>query len=460
MLKIKNTMSNKKEVFKPLKKGVVSMYVCGPTVYGPGHIGHARTYIAFDIIRRYLEFSGYKVKYIVNITDVHDDMIEQAKKEKTDIFKLGEKYMKLFFEDMKKLSVKKATFYPRVTREIKEIIFLIKKLEEKGFAYETNDGVYYNIRKFKGYGKLSKIKIKKSVTGTRVQTDKYDKSNPQDFALWKKAKPDEPSWPSPWGRGRPGWHIECSAMNLKYLGKQIDIHCGAVDLIFPHHENEIAQTEPVTNKKPFVKYWLHTGFLNVENQKMSKSLGNFITIPELLNEYDAKTFRFFISTIHYRSRVDFSKKSMAKAKNSLEKLNEFVFRLYTYSPGKKQKDFSIKNLVKKFYMHMDNDFGFPNAWAEIFRLVKKANLLMDKNVLSKKSVKEITLFLKTVNSFFMVLSFPKKVMLSKKQRNLVKQREKLRKNKEFEKADEIRKQLLRQGIELIDVGEKTIVKKR
>src|SRR3989344_6508723 len=262
MLKLYNTLARKEEEFKPIEKGKIKMYVCGPTVYGPGHIGHARTYIAFDIIRRYLEYRGYKVKYVVNITDVHDDMITKAREQGITIFQLADKNIALFLKDIDELGIARPDVMPRVTAHIKEIIEMVKALQEKGFAYETDDGVYFSIRKFKDYGKLGKIRVKKGVTGTRVETDKYEKDNPMDFALWKKAKEGEPSWPSPWGEGRQGRHIECSAMSTKYLGARFDIHGGAVDLVFPHHENEIAQSEAALGKKPFVKYWMHAGFLN------------------------------------------------------------------------------------------------------------------------------------------------------------------------------------------------------
>ena len=252
MLKVYNTRTRKTETFRPISGKGVGMYVCCPTVYGPGHIGHARTYTAFDIIRRYLQYSGYSVKYVVNITDVHDDMIKEANKQGITIFQLADKNISLFMKDLDELGIKKPDVMPRVTAHIKEIIEMVKELQQKGFAYETDDGVYFAIRKFKDYGKLAKVKVKKSVTGTRVETDKYEKDNPMDFALWKKSKESEPSWPSPWGNGRPGWHIECSAMSTKYLGKTFDIHCGGIDHVNIHHTNEIAQAEAATGKL-FVK---------------------------------------------------------------------------------------------------------------------------------------------------------------------------------------------------------------
>src|SRR3989344_7446976 len=334
MLSVYNTRTRKVEEFTPLKKGEIGMYVCGPTVYGPGHIGHARTYTAFDIIRRYLDFRGFRVKYVVNITDVHDDMIKAANEKGITIFELAGKNIALFMKDLEALGIKKPDVMPRVTEHIKEIIEMVETLKKKGFAYETDDGVYFAISKFKDYGKLGNVKPKKSVSGTRVETDKYEKENPMDFALWKKAKEGEPSWESPFGAGRPGWHIECSAMSSKYLGKQFDVHGGAVDLVFPHHENEIAQSEACFGKSPFVKYWLHAGFLNVAGEKMSKSLGNFITIPELLEKYDAKAFRYFIASLHYRSRVDFNDEAIAQAGKNLEKWDNLIQELLSLAEGK------------------------------------------------------------------------------------------------------------------------------
>lgn len=451
-------MGDKKEQFIPEKKGFVRMYVCGPTVYGPAHIGHARTYIAFDVIRRYLEYKGYKVKLVINITDVHDDMIAEANRQKTTIFELGDRFTKQFFKDMEALYIKPANIYPRVTQEIDAIINTIKKLHDKGYAYETDDGVYYDISKFKEYGKLSGIKPSKSITGTRVKTDKYAKRKVQDFALWKKAKPAEPYWESPWGKGRPGWHIECSTMSSKYLGLPIDIHGGAVDLIFPHHENEIAQSEAAYDVKPFVKYWLHTGFLDIAGQKMSKSLGNFITVPELLAKYNAKVFRFFISTKHYRSRIDFSEEAMKHAENTLARLNDFIQRLYEVNTAGHSNtvDKLLNKTKKEFEQAMDNDFNAPKAWSAIFALETEVNKKMNKNELTKEAALRVIGFLREIDSIFSVLSFEKKsAELSGEEKKLIALREKLRKEKRFEEADKIREQLTSRGIILIDTPQGT-----
>jgi cysteinyl-tRNA synthetase len=458
MLKLYNTLTRKKETFKPLKKGSIGVYLCGPTVYGPAHIGHARTYIAFDIIRRYLEYRKFKVKFVVNLTDVHDDMIKRASEEGTTIFKLADKNIKLFFKDMNALGVKKADSYPRVTEHVKEIIDFVKRLEEKGYAYETSDGVYFDISKFKGYGKLSRIRMEEQKSGTRVEADKYEKGRARDFALWKKEKPNEPSWPSPWGKGRPGWHIECSVMSSKYLGKQIDVHGGAVDLIFPHHENEIAQSEAATGKKPFVRHWLHSGFLNVEGQKMSKSLGNFITMPELLAKHEAKPFRFFVGQMHYRTGINYTEKSLAKAERTLEKWDELIQRLLE-AEGKssgKEAEKLVEATRKEFVSAMDDDFNAPNAWAALQKFETAVNRLVDGKKLGKAGAKKVVSFLKEVDSVFGVFSFEKrKEKISKRDLALVKEREKLRREKKWEEADRIRKQLAEKGILLDDTQQGT-----
>ncbi len=450
-----NSLSKKKEEFKPLEENEVKMYVCGPTVYGPGHIGHAKTYTAFDIIRRYLEYSGFKVKFVVNLTDVHDDMISKANEQGITIFELAEKNIKLFFKDMDELGIKKADINPRVTETIPEIIELVKTLQEKGFAYETEDGVYFNVQKFKDYGKLAGIKIEKTLTGTRVKTDKYDKENVQDFALWKKQKLGEPFWESPWGRGRPGWHIECSAMSKKHLGEQIDIHGGAVDLIFPHHQNEIAQSEAASGKKPFVKYWLHSGFLNVEGEKMSKSLGNYIEIPKLLEKYDPKVFRFFVAGIHYRSPIDFTDSAMQIAKKTLEKLNDFIRRMHEIQNEKNNSKIIelITETRKKFIKEMNEDFNTPNAWATIFDFVSTINKFEAENNLSKKDAEQVMDFMKELDTIFKVFNFEQKNELDKEVEELIQKREEFRKQKKFSEADEIRAQLTAKGIQLLDTPE-------
>ncbi|MFH1586782.1 MAG: cysteine--tRNA ligase [Candidatus Diapherotrites archaeon] len=455
MIQVYNTLTRKKDKFKPIKGKEVGMYVCGPTVYGPGHIGHAKTYVSFDIIRRYLEYRGYKVTYVVNITDIHDDIIKKANEQGTTIFELADKNIELFFKDLDQLGIKKADQNPRVTEVIPEIIEMVKTLQDKGFAYETDDGIYYGISKFKDYGKLSGVKIDKQKTGTRVDTDKYEKEKAMDFALWKKAKEGEPSWGSPWGKGRPGWHIECSVMSKKFLGEQFDIHGGAVDLVFPHHENEIAQSEAATGKKPFVKYWLHGGFLNVEGEKMSKSLGNFIEIPELLAKYDPKVFRFFVSGVQYRSRIDFTEKSMGEVKENLDKFNNTIRNLLEIEDGNENRDIGklIEETKNKFIEEMDDDFNTPAAWAVLNEFIRNVNKIYDEGNLGKKNAEKIIEFLRELDSVFGVFTFEtEKEDLEPELAALIEEREKARKEKDWKRADEIREKLMAKGIILNDTS--------
>ncbi|MBZ9569623.1 cysteine--tRNA ligase [Patescibacteria group bacterium] len=457
MLKLYNTLSRKKEVFRPRKPPQVGMYICGPTVYGPSHLGHARTYVAFDVIRKYLELKRYKVRYILNITDIHDDIIKASKKLKINIRDLARKYTKQFFQDIKALGIKKASLYPQVSKHIKEIIKMLKTLEGKGFAYERKGSVYFDISKFPDYGKLSRIKLKKEISGTRIATDKYEKEEAMDFALWKKTRPEEPTWPSPWGKGRPGWHIECSVMSQKYLGKQIDIHGGAKDLIFPHHENEIAQSEAATGKKPFVKYWLHGGLLTVNKQKMSKSLGNYIEIPQMLKEYSPRLIRFFIISSHYRSPLDFNKRAIKQDERSLRRLDEFVDKLKSLKSKKDKKIYKKLTLItkKEFERHMDNDFNTPRALASIFKLINRGNLLLSQNKLAFQDVKDILKFLRKIDKVFNFIFWekPKKEKAPKKILKLVEEREKYRQEKEWKKADEIRREIKKMGWQIEDTKE-------
>ena len=466
MIKVYNSLTRKKEIFKPLKNKQVAFYVCGPTVYGPGHIGHARTYIAFDIIRRYLEYRGYKVKYVMNITDVHDDIIKQADKEGGDIFSLSEKYTGQFLRDQKKLGIKPANVYPKVTENIKEIIDFIKKLEQEGFAYEQNGSVYFDISKYKDYGKLSGIKIKKAKTGTRVEADKYERDEAVDFALWKKAKKGEPYWESPWRQGRPGWHIECSVMIKKFLGEQIDIHAGAQDLMFPHHENEIAQTEALAKKKPFVKYWLHGGLLMTGGQKMSKSLGNFITIEQVLKKWEPRVIRMFVASSRYQSKLDWSEKNLLQAKKNLERMEEFVNKLKTQNVKLKtttQKS-KISKLLKdsktKFEEAMEDNFNTPEALAVLFEMIKAINPLFDKNEIDEKQAKEILEFLKDIDKIFNFIFPRKRETVPQKIKDLAKMREKCRTSKQWREADKIREQIERLGFELKDAPTGPEIKKK
>ena len=331
-LKLFNTLSRKKEIFKPIKDKKVHMFVCGPTVYDFMHIGHAKTYIQFDVIVKYLRFRGYNVFYLQNITDLDDKIIKRAKEEKIDPLELAHKFERYYHEDEKKLGINSITKYARATDHIRQIVKQTKTLIKKDYAYKVSDGYYFDIKKFKDYGKLSKRTVLSAEDAVSRIDEGIEKKNKGDFCLWKFSKPNEPSWDTELGKGRPGWHIEDTAITETYFGPQYDIHGGARDLIFPHHEAEIAQMESASGKKPLVRYWLHTGFLNVGGQKMSKSLGNFITVGDALEKYNAKTLRFFYIGSHYRSPINFTEKALEKAKNGLERLNDFVKHIKT---GKK-----------------------------------------------------------------------------------------------------------------------------
>ncbi|MCD6429174.1 cysteine--tRNA ligase [bacterium] len=463
-LRVYNTLTRKIEIFKPRKGKLVGMYVCGPTVYGPGHVGHARSYIAFDIIRRYLEYKGYKVKYVMNLTDIHDDIIKAANQKKVHFLDLANKYIRVFLKEQKALGIKKASVYPRVTEHIPEIIRFIQGLIKRGFAYEKDGSVYFDVSKFKDYGKLSGIKLKKAVSGTRVAIDRYEKEEACDFALWKAAKPNEPTWESPWGKGRPGWHIECSVMSQKYLGEQFDVHGGGRDLIFPHHENEIAQSEALTGKKPFVKYWLHSGLLTINGQKMSKSLGNYIEIGKALKVWPARVIRFFVASSHYRSPLDWTEKNLLKAKGGIERIDEFVQKIQN-SKSKKQNDneklrgnlvalrnskFKIDKFKNNFEEAMDDDFNTPKAIAVIFELIRDINPILDKNQITKNQAKQILDFLKSVDKVFGFIFKKERAQIPKVVKELVKKREILRKQKKWEEADKIRKKIEEMGWKIKD----------
>jgi cysteinyl-tRNA synthetase len=373
-IKFYNTLTKKKEEFKPINDKTVKMYVCGPTVYDYFHIGNARSFIMADVIRRYFEYRGYDVKFIMNITDVDDKIIKKANEEGVSSDVIAEKYTKAFLEDIEKLGIKRATINPKATENIQEIIKIIEKLISSGIAYQLGNDVYYSIDKFSQYGKLSGKNIDELISGARVEVDE-NKRNPLDFALWKGAKEGEPSWDSPWGKGRPGWHIECSAMAMKYLGDTIDIHCGGNDLIFPHHENEIAQSE-ASSGKPFSNYWIHFGFLNIDNEKMSKSLGNFFTTREILNKYPANALKFYYYQTHYASPLNFTKDGLEAAKNGIERINNTLQELkYNLSEGKEGNyEINIKEYEDKFVEVMDDDFNTPKGLSVLFELIKDINV--------------------------------------------------------------------------------------
>lgn len=446
-LKFYNTLTRKKEVFKPLHDKEVKMYACGPTVYDYPHIGNFRSFFLADIIYRYLLYKGYKVKFVMNITDIDDKTIKRSGEEGLSLKDFTEKYANIFFEGLDKLNIKRATLYPRATETIPQMIELIKRLEEKGFAYEKKDGVYYDISKFKDYGKLSKIDLSNVKTGASVDVDEYDKENPGDFALWKKSTPEELKrgiyFESPWGKGRPGWHIECSAMSTYYLGETIDIHIGGVDLIFPHHENEIAQSEGATGKT-FVRYWIHGEHLLVDRTKMSKSKGNFYTLKDLEEKgFDLKALRFLYLKAHYRTQMNFTIKSLEQAEETLENLFDFMDKLKSWksnSSDNKKVITLIEDVKSKFEREMDDNLNTPGALAAIFLFVKEVNKLIDSMEISTNDAKMIY---DTMLQFDEVLGILKKETeeLPEEARKLIEERERLRKEKSFDRADRIRDKL-------------------
>jgi cysteinyl-tRNA synthetase len=455
--KIFNTLTRKKEIFRPLKNREVRMYTCGPTVYDYAHIGNFRTYVWQDLLRRWLKFKGFKVKQVMNLTDVDDKTIKGSRAEGIPLQKFTEKYTKFFLEDAKALNIEMPEVLTPATKHIKEMVELVKKLLEKGYAYKAEDGIYFDISKFKDYGKLSKLKISELKAGARVRVDSYDKEQAQDFALWKFWDPEdgEVFWETEIGKGRPGWHLECSVMSMKYLGKSFDIHTGGVDLIFPHHENEIAQSESTTGKQ-FVKYWIHGEHLLVEGRKMSKSLGNFITVHELLEKgYDPMAIRYLLLSTHYRQQLNFTYPALQAAKNAVERFYEFMRRLYD-AKGKRNNpdvDLLIKHALKAFEDKMDDDLKINEALAEIFEFMTAVNRLLDQNAISKKDAEKVRAFMLTIDKVLgLKLDKVKKEKLPKEVAKLIKEREKARKAGDFATADKIRNEIKeRYGIIIEDL---------
>ncbi len=468
MLKIYNTLTRKKEEFKPLNPPGVKMYVCGPTVYDYFHIGNARSFIMSDMVRRYLEYKGYNVKFVMNITDVDDKIIKKSVEEGIDPQKFAEKFADAFFEDINKLKIKEADVYPKATAHMDEIIVMISNLEEKGVAYNINGNVFYDVSKFSGYGKLSGKKTDELEIGARIEINE-EKKNPLDFSLWKKAKEGEPYWDSPWGKGRPGWHIECSAMSCKHLGETFDIHAGGTDLIFPHHENEIAQSE-AANDKPFVKYWIHFGFLNINEEKMSKSLGNFFTARDVLNKYPAEAIRMFFAQAHYAGPLNFTDDLIAGAQRGLEKLKNLVDKvigeLKDNSARAANPDFDFEKFYRAFQTAMDDDFNTPQAVAVIFDFVKEVNRTISENdKINKEFYLSVKDFLeRTAVNVLGIADFSEKTTVSKSDLDhdliklLIEVRSKAKAEKNYAMSDYIRDKLKELGIELKDTKEKTSYK--
>lgn len=456
-VKLYNTMTRKKEEFVSITKNEVKMYVCGPTVYNFFHIGNARCFIIFDMLRRYLEYCGYNVKMVQNFTDIDDKMIKGANEEGITITKLADKYIKEYYKDAKGLGIKKASITPKATEHIDDILAFIKILVENGYAYEAKGDVYFRTGSFKEYGKLSRHNLDDLEAGARVETD-LKKENPMDFALWKTKKQGEPSWNSPWGEGRPGWHIECSVMANKYLGKTIDIHAGGQDLIFPHHENEIAQSEAV-NKVPFARYWLHNGYINVDNVKMSKSLGNFFTVRDIIKKFDYEVIRFFILSAHYRSPVNFSDELLQQSKNGLFRIYKCVDTLkYLLNTKNEQIDkkeeelySEIKKYKEKFIKAMDNDINTADAIAVIFEIVKEINMAVkEKKIYSNQLIKKLIDLIYELSDILGILYKRQDESIDNDLQVLIDQRNKARKEKDWAKADMIRDELKEKGIILED----------
>jgi len=459
MLKLYNTLTRKKEVFRPRKGKKINLFVCGITSYDFSHVGHARTYVVFDMIVKYLKQKGYNLFYLQNITDIDDKIINQAKRQKVSWKDLSRKFEREYLKDMKALNVNSVTKYARATTHIKEIISQVKRLLEKGFAYQTKDGIYYDISKFKNYGKLSRRTVLQAEDAISRIDEAKDKKNKGDFCLWKFSKRSEPSWPSPWGPGRPGWHIEDTAITEKYFGSQYDIHGGARDLIFPHHEAEISQMEAISGKSPMVKYWLHTGFLTVKRKKMAKSLGNFITIRDFLENHSARILRLFVLKTHYLSPINYSEKEIGQVKKQLERIDEFVNKIKTLSlrltSRRLEKLKLIEKSKKEFEKAMDDDFNTPKAVAVIFEIISKVNSLINRNLLRKTDARKILKFLKEVDEVFNFIFWGKKetAKIPSFIKKLVEQREKARKKRDWKLADEIRKKIEQMGYQIKDTKE-------
>lgn len=474
-LRVYNTLGREKQLFEPIEPGKVQMYVCGPTVYDSCHIGHARSVVVFDIIARYLRAKGFEVTYVRNFTDVDDKIIDRANQLGIDYQAVAEKYIKEFYEDMDALNTERPDFEPKPTEHINQIIKFIERLIEVRLAYQINGDVYYSVESFKGYGKLSGRKLEDMEAGARVDIDKR-KHNPFDFVLWKSSKPGEPSWDSPWGQGRPGWHIECSVMSSEYLGETFDIHGGGKDLCFPHHENEIAQSEGIFGK-PFVKYWIHNGFVNINQEKMSKSLGNFMMIKDVIKEYHPEVVRLFLLSNHYRSPIDFTDLAMDEARAGLDKIYTMLERLEQWIGLKSTAEIEPGNCWKHFCEAMDDDFNTARGIGVLFDTVRNANRELDKYNESlplalEKELQADHADILRIGHILGILTESPKTYFDKKRTDALKQqsldpaaidkmvqeRNAARRSKEWEKADNIRNKLLEMNIMIEDRPDGTIWK--
>ncbi|AWZ49558.1 cysteine--tRNA ligase [Hathewaya limosa] len=455
-MKIFNTLTRKKEEFVPIEEGKVKMYVCGPTVYDFFHIGNGRTFTIFDTVRRYLEYKGYEVTFIQNFTDIDDKMIKRANEEHITVKELGDRFISEYYQDADNLNIKRASENPRATEFMNEIIAFVQELINRGFAYEVDGDVYFDTKKFAAYGKLSGQNLEDLQAGARISVDER-KKDPMDFAIWKSAKPGEPSWKCPWGEGRPGWHIECSCMAQKILGETIDIHGGGMDLAFPHHENEVAQSEARTGK-PFANYWMHSAYLNINNKKMSKSLNNFLTVRDVIEKFDADVIRFFMLQAHYRSQLNYSVELLDAAKSSVERmynsignLESLLDEVKTEGLMKEEKELlkEINSFKEKFIEKMDDDFNTADAISVIFDLIKEVNLKVNANS-SKELVKSALDLIRELGEVLGILQKSTKGSLEEEVEALIEQRQQARKDKNWALADKIRDDLKAKGITLED----------
>jgi len=453
-------MTARKEDFQPLRPGEVRMYTCGPTVYQFAHIGNFRAYVFEDVLRRYLKFKGYRVIQAMNITDVDDKTIRGSRREGIPLSQHTARYIEAFFDDLQALNIERAEFYPRATEHIGEMVALITKLLQKGYAYKSEGSIYFEISKFKGYGKLSKVKVSELKAGARVRADEYEKEEARDFALWRGWDEDDGDvfWETEIGKGRPGWHIECSAMSMKYLGEQFDIHTGGIDNIFPHHENEIAQSEAVTGKE-FVRYWLHNEHLLADGRKMSKSLGNYYTLRDLLEKgYDPKAIRYLLMFTHYRAPINFTEEGLRAAENTVSNLIDFLDRLYESMNGGGDVEYDEglhgKALMAErvFEERMDDDLDMPGAMAAIHDLIRETNRASDGGRASPRNLKEVYDLLMRLDSVLGILGHERE-RLSGEDAHLLEEREIARRRGDYASADDIRSQLLKRGIVLEDTAQ-------
>ncbi|MFS0784849.1 cysteine--tRNA ligase [Shouchella sp. 1P09AA] len=457
MLRIYNSLTNRKEEFKPMEPGKVKMYFCGPTVYNYIHIGNARPPIVYDMVRRYLVYRGYDVTFISNFTDVDDKIIRAAQELGEEVFEVAERFIEAYHADTEALNVQKADMHPRVTETMDDIIDFIKQLEEKGFAYEAGGDVYFRTRKFDDYGKLSGQSLNELQSGARIGVDER-KEDPVDFVLWKAAKPEEISWESPWGHGRPGWHIECSAMIKKNLGDTIDIHAGGKDLTFPHHENEIAQSESLTGRK-LANYWMHNGFVNINNEKMSKSLGNFVLAHDIIQQYPAEVVRYFMLTTHYRTPINFSDELLVSATTSLERLRNAVTNLKhrlneSVDLGEKEQWLEkIETYKQRFITEMDDDFNSANAISVLFDLTKEANVYANEAQTSKAVLSAFLQLFEEISDVLGIQLHQEQALLDEEIDALIEERNEARKARNFARADEIRDTLKEKKILLEDTAQ-------